>query len=155
MCVVFQNLVNPGEIAFAAFSNCHGLPSVDLPEGLVTIGEDAFYQNKALLVSVYLPETVQTIGTDAFQKCLVLECASVPADIQSDFAAACTSGTPSGLPACPAAACAAGADSGDNCETAAACTTGDDGNTCQNGGTATGTTGTCACACATGSLQRR
>lgn len=53
-----------GESAFAHNS----LTGVSLPEGLVTIGEDAFNECEALK-AIDIPAGVQTIGASAFQNC--------------------------------------------------------------------------------------
>lgn len=54
------------EIAGAAFSSC-SIDSITLPEGLVVIGEQAFYGSDLRYVDV--PDTVESIGHGAFVDC--------------------------------------------------------------------------------------
>ncbi|HIZ91940.1 MAG TPA: leucine-rich repeat protein [Candidatus Bacteroides merdavium] len=55
-----------------AFSRCN-LSSIDLPDGLKSIGEKAFYQNSNYsLTSVTLPEGLENIGDYAFDDCSCL-----------------------------------------------------------------------------------
>ena len=48
---------------------CYSLASVTLPEGLESIGKNAFYQCYSL-ASVTLPESLKSIGKGAFSQCL-------------------------------------------------------------------------------------
>ena len=54
-------------IEYAAFSNCHSLRSVELPDREITIGECAFF-NAKYLTSINL-ERVTAIGGSAFENC--------------------------------------------------------------------------------------
>lgn len=54
-------------IGYSAFRRC-GFKSVDLPEGLETVGESAFADCKSL-VSVSFPSTLKEIGDTAFYNC--------------------------------------------------------------------------------------
>lgn len=66
--VKFNSDVSNGlSIGNSAFSGA-GLTSLSLPEGLTTIGNNAFYECKNL-TELTLPSTVETIGDQAFQSC--------------------------------------------------------------------------------------
>ena len=58
-----------------------GFTSVNLPEGLITIGYDAFKQN--LLTSVTIPSTVTTIGPLAFYSNTLLTTVNIPSGVTS------------------------------------------------------------------------
>jgi len=55
-----------------AFSRCKSLTSVTFPEGLVHIGDGAFGYCKGL-ITVTLPKTVMTLGKNPFDRCDALE----------------------------------------------------------------------------------
>lgn len=55
-----------------AFSECHGLREIFLPEGLVHIGDSAF-RHCPFLEKVELPFTLMSIGDYAFANCLDLK----------------------------------------------------------------------------------
>lgn len=79
-------------IAESAFSGCR-LSAVDLPEGLVTIGAEAFAFSGSLRYAE-LPSTVAVIGNGAFYRCSSLESVSVPAatvSIGGDVFTGCSS----------------------------------------------------------------
>ena len=59
-----------------AFEGSH-LKSIALPEGTVSIGEDAFYKSSDL-TTITLPTTLTTIGNSAFEDCDSLSEFSVP-----------------------------------------------------------------------------
>ena len=63
-------------IADSAFSGC-GLSAVDLPEGLVSIGSEAFAFCSSLQF-IELPSTVTLIGDAVFYRCSSLESMSIP-----------------------------------------------------------------------------
>ncbi|MBO4863560.1 MAG: leucine-rich repeat protein [Eubacterium sp.] len=50
------------------FGGCYGLTSVELPEGLIHIGNNAFWCCVSLN-SITIPQSVKTIGFGAFQQC--------------------------------------------------------------------------------------
>ena len=52
-----------------AFSDCSGLTSVTIPEGVTSIGGWAFRECSSL-TSVTIPEGVTTIGPNAFSDCI-------------------------------------------------------------------------------------
>ena len=60
------------EIGVCAFAGCKKLGSIQLPDGLVTIGEGAFLKCDSL-TQVTIPSSVKTIGICAFQECKLLE----------------------------------------------------------------------------------
>ena len=57
------------EIAACAFVNCTGITALTLPEGLKTIGERAFQNEKKLTGELTIPSTVTSIGAFAFAGC--------------------------------------------------------------------------------------
>ena len=65
-----------------AFSKCHYLTSVKLPEGLEVIGYDAF-SNCELLQSIDIPESVQKINRRAFAGCESLQSVKFPQSMTS------------------------------------------------------------------------
>ncbi len=65
-----------------AFSNCHYLTSVKLPEGLEVIGYEAF-SNCRLLQSIDIPESVQEIQGGAFAGCCSLQSVNFPQSMTS------------------------------------------------------------------------
>ncbi len=65
-----------------AFSKCHYLTSVKLPEGLEVIGYDAF-SNCELLQSIDIPESVQKINGRAFAGCESLQSVKFPQSMTS------------------------------------------------------------------------
>lgn len=62
-------------IAGEAFAGCSKLSLIDIPEGVISIGEMAF--DGSSITSVYLPATLQTIGVNAFTGCSRLTWMSV------------------------------------------------------------------------------
>lgn len=60
------------EIEPRAFSECAGLRSVDLPNGLTAIGEEVFY-NCYALERIEIPNTVSSIAINAFYRCTSLK----------------------------------------------------------------------------------
>jgi len=63
-----DSLKNIGDYAFFA---CN-LQKLQLPEGLISIGENAFYYNTWYLKEVHIPDTVTSIGRSAFGSCHAL-----------------------------------------------------------------------------------
>ena len=47
---------------------CSGLTSIDIPDGVTSIGSKAFYGCSGL-TSIDIPESVTSIGDEAFEKC--------------------------------------------------------------------------------------
>ncbi len=65
-----------------AFHDCTALTKVIIPEGVTTIGTEAFYHcNK--LTEIELPNSVTTIGTGAFGACYGLQSITLPSSITS------------------------------------------------------------------------
>lgn len=58
-------------IKCAAFFNCYHLTKIDLPEGLVSIGDNAFV-NCRYLERIEIPDSVTSMGKSVFQTCLRL-----------------------------------------------------------------------------------
>lgn len=74
------------EISPYAFNKAINLKTVTLPEGLTSIGNDAF-AGCSQLQSISLPNTVKTIGSNAFQLCVSLTKATLPSKLDeiSDY----------------------------------------------------------------------
>ena len=68
-------------IGISAFSST-SLTSVTIPEGVTSIGNDAFY-NCTSLTSVSIPSSVTSIGTWAFQSCSSLTNITIPEGVTS------------------------------------------------------------------------
>ena len=64
--VVKYTLADPTEIGDYAFAGCQNMMRVDMPTGITTIGDYAFYDTD--LRNITIPETVTTIGDYAFKK---------------------------------------------------------------------------------------
>ncbi len=64
-----------------AFVNCSSLRSIDLPEGLISIGDMGFYVTG--LTSLILPEGFKTLGYSAFQSCRSLEEVKLPSTLEN------------------------------------------------------------------------
>ena len=56
------------KVADEAFKNCEHITTVNLPEGITTIGKEAF-ANCMDLATITLPKSVTSIGDDAFIEC--------------------------------------------------------------------------------------
>ena len=59
------------EIRFGTFRNCNSLESVNIPEGVTCINEEAF-KGCCSLKSLVIPESVTKIENHAFENCLTL-----------------------------------------------------------------------------------
>ena len=59
------------------FRECHLLESVEIPDGVTTLGDYSFYSCKAL-TSIALPNGLQTIGKKAFYFCIGLTSIEIP-----------------------------------------------------------------------------
>lgn len=66
----------------AAFKGAIKMVSVTLPEGVLCIGKDAFYNCRAL-VSVTLPSTLETVEAYAFSYCQALESIDLPDSVKA------------------------------------------------------------------------
>ena len=69
------------EIGEEAFYQCESLTSVVIPEGVIEIGEEAFYQCGSL-TSVVIPEGVIEIGKEAFYGCKSLTSVVLPSTLK-------------------------------------------------------------------------
>lgn len=67
------------EIYDNSFKN-KNITSVIIPEGVMTIGEDAFYQCSRL-TNIELPNSVTTIGSSAFSSCISLTSIQIPKSV--------------------------------------------------------------------------
>ena len=65
-----------------AFYECKALTSITLPQGVKSIGDGAFYECHAL-TSITLPQGVESIGDEAFSCCHALTSITVPQGVES------------------------------------------------------------------------
>ncbi|MCR5479834.1 MAG: leucine-rich repeat protein [Ruminococcus sp.] len=63
----------------SAFSHCHKLTSVTIPDTITEIGDFAFYKCTSLK-SVIIPKNVSHIGRSAFERCSSLTCVFIKCD---------------------------------------------------------------------------
>ena len=70
-----------------AFDGCTALKSIALPHSLTSIGYNAFYRCTALK-SIALPHSLTSIGARAFSNCTALESVALPAGLASISAGA-------------------------------------------------------------------
>ena len=66
--VCFAGACHLHVIPDGAFAECRGLKTVQLPEGLTTIGAQAFLKCESLR-ELHLPDTLEVIGDKAFYQC--------------------------------------------------------------------------------------
>ncbi len=64
------------------FEDCNKLTSISLPNGITSIGEEAFYYCSSL-VSVTIPNSVTSIGQGAFSGCSKLTSITIPNSVTS------------------------------------------------------------------------
>lgn len=61
---------NATSIGRYCFKSCTGVVKVRLPDGLLTIGKEAFYGDAAIVeIENFLPDSVTTVGETAFRDC--------------------------------------------------------------------------------------
>jgi hypothetical protein len=86
-------LPNDGSIATIlenAFDGCTSLTSIDIPDGVTSIGGDAFYGCSAL-TSITIPDSVTSISSSAFECCdndnltIYCEAESQPSELGEDW----------------------------------------------------------------------
>ena len=74
-------LVDGGKTLFA-YAPANTEPLYTIPEGVTSIGEEAFYGCSSL-TSVFLPSTLSSIGYDAFDRCSSLTSITIPEGVTS------------------------------------------------------------------------
>jgi len=72
----YINGIQITSIANNAFQNCENLQTIELPEGLQTIGAWAFAESG--LTQIQIPDSVSEIGENAFINCVALEKVKLP-----------------------------------------------------------------------------
>ena len=65
-----------------AFRNCISLTSIEIPDSVTSIGERAFY-NCSSLTSIKIPDSVTSIGDSAFEYCRSLTSIEIPDSVTS------------------------------------------------------------------------
>ena len=78
--------VNITTLPKRAFYKSTNVKNIILPNTLITIGEEVFYQSK--LKSILIPAHVTTIDTSAFSDCTALTSVEIPASVETIEAAA-------------------------------------------------------------------
>ncbi len=68
-------------IANDVFYNHSEITSIDLPDGIESIGDRAFYSCRAL-AEITIPNTVKTIGESAFSSCVALKAVTLPLGLE-------------------------------------------------------------------------
>lgn len=66
-----------------AFSQCYDLTSVTIPQGVTSIGQQAFYYCSGLIGNLTIPEGVTSIGQYAFDQCYRLTSVIIPRSVES------------------------------------------------------------------------
>ena len=85
LCTSLETLNLPDgvkSIGDSAFSECNSLKTLNLPAGLTSIGDAAFSECKSL-ETLNLPDGVKSIGNAAFSECKSLETLNLPAGLTS------------------------------------------------------------------------
>ena len=73
--------VNITALPIQAFYNSTNVENLILPNTLITIGEEMFYQSK--LKTVVIPANATTIGNSAFEQCASLISIDIPANVET------------------------------------------------------------------------
>ena len=69
-------------IGSSAFSGCHSLTSITIPNSVTSIGKNAFSSCDSL-ISITIPNSVTSIGESAFENCFSLNSITIPNSITS------------------------------------------------------------------------
>jgi len=69
-------------IGVGAFMGCKGLSSINIPQGMISIGNLAFAECRGL-TSISIPQGVTNIGEDAFANCTGLTSVNIPQGLTS------------------------------------------------------------------------
>ena len=77
-----ENTYTVTSVGNLAFSNCSGLTSVYIPDGVTSIGIGAFFACRSL-TSVDIPDGVTSIGDYAFSECSGLTSVTIPGSVTS------------------------------------------------------------------------
>lgn len=77
----FASGINNCYIGDRSFNECNSMKHIALSEGIVSIGNGAFW-NSQHLESIRLPESLRFIGNDAFNNCLALNSITIPANVE-------------------------------------------------------------------------
>ncbi len=75
----YINGIQITSIANNAFQNCENLQTIELPEGLQSIGAWAFAESS--LTEIEIPDSVSEIGENAFINCVSLKKVKLPRDL--------------------------------------------------------------------------
>ena len=71
-----------GANIYGMYMNCRSLENVILPEGITSIGDNAFYGCKSL-ANINIPDNITSIGESAFQDCESLKIVIIPNSVTS------------------------------------------------------------------------
>ena len=74
--------ITGGNILRGAFYNCGNIKTINLPDSVTSIGEDAFSWCSSL-TSITIPNSVESIGEDAFSGCSSLTSITIPDGVES------------------------------------------------------------------------
>ena len=84
-CTGLTSINIPNTVSFIgeeAFSGCTGLTSINIPNSMTAIAQKTFYGCSSL-TSIIIPESITEIGLSAFQDCSNLETISIPNTVTS------------------------------------------------------------------------
>ncbi|MDE5828715.1 MAG: leucine-rich repeat domain-containing protein [Duncaniella sp.] len=82
MCYSLTKATLPADlkaVAFGMFNTCTSLDKLELPDGLETIGAEAF--SNIAVTELQLPEGMTAVGEDAFHGCAALESLTLPSTL--------------------------------------------------------------------------